>query len=136
MLGIFIMMNNYFHDVATGLLAASGMALWFIMHRLDANANAETVRYFLRIYENMSKVAKFSLYWILIGGIPRTIFYKDFEWSTAVAHAQVPAIIVKHVIVFAIVGFGAHIWIRFNKQVKDIKARLKQLEQGTAPVSQ
>jgi hypothetical protein len=29
-LGVLIMMNNYFHDVATALLAASGFVLWWI----------------------------------------------------------------------------------------------------------
>jgi hypothetical protein len=126
-LGIAIMMNNYFHDVATALLAASGIALWVIVKRYDAHPRQEerpVTEYFLTLYESMTRVARFSLYWILIGGVPRTLFYRDFEWVTAVKHGQVPALIVKHVLAFAFVGTGVHLWLRLKKRVKAIEETL------------
>ncbi len=124
-LGVIIMMNNYFHDVATGLLAASGVALWLIMRRLGAAESRQTKEYFLRIYSGMAGLARFSLYWIILGGIPRTYFYKDFEWANAVDHAQVPAIIVKHILAFVFVGTGVYLWYRFRARVKDIRHSLE-----------
>ena len=122
-IGIFIMMNNYFHDVATALLAASGFVLWFMVKRYDNSAKTkETTDYFLRIYKSTTKFAKFSLMWIIIGGIPRTIFYKDFEWANAAGKSQIPALIVKHILAFIFVGLGAYLWIKINRKVKRIKA--------------
>jgi uncharacterized membrane protein len=121
-LGVFIMMNNYFHDVATALLAASGFVIWVIVKRYDLTAKAsETTEYFLRIYRSATNFAKFSLIWIVIGGVPRTLFYKEFEWSNAVGKSQVPALIVKHILAFILVGTGVVLWIKINNKVKLIQ---------------
>lgn len=120
-LGVFIMLNNYLHDVATALLAASGVTMLIIVRRYGNNTNPDVTDYFLRIYKGITRLAKFSLCWILIGGIPRTIFYKEFEWANAVGKSQVPALIVKHVIAFIFVCTGAYIWVKINKRVKVIK---------------
>lgn len=123
--GVLIMMNNYFHDVATALLMASGVSLWLIVKRLNNTNDASVINYFLNIYSGMTRLAKFSLIWILVGGVPRTIFYVDFEWANAVGKSQVPALIVKHILAFTFVGIGVHIWIRLNKSVKEIRSRSK-----------
>lgn len=119
--GVIIMMNNYFHDVATALLMASGFALWAIVRKIDNANEKQVIDYFLKIYNDLTRLARFSLIWILVGGIPRTIFYVDFEWANAVGKNQVPALIIKHILAFTFVGIGAHIWIRLNKKVKRIR---------------
>lgn len=119
--GVIIMMNNYFHDVATALLMASGFALWAIVRKIDNANEKQVIDYFLKIYNDLTRLARFSLIWILVGGIPRTIFYVDFEWANAVGKNQVPALIIKHILAFTFVGIGAHIWIRLNKRVKRIR---------------
>lgn len=129
-LGVIIMMNNYFHDVATGLLMTSGVGLWVVMRRYVDTGNRETTEYFLRIYRGMKRLARFSLYCILIGGVPRTLFYKSFEWANAVGHNQVPAIIVKHVLAFGFVFTGVYIWLKFEKRVKKIDMSLRAAEEA------
>ena len=63
--GVAIMMNNYFHDVATALLAASSVALWVMLRRYEAGQRgADAARYFLEIQGAMVKLARFSLAWI------------------------------------------------------------------------
>jgi hypothetical protein len=120
-LGVIIMMNNYFHDVATALLLASGVAAWVMFRKYEDNNTSEVNEYFLRIYRSMTRLAQFSLVWIIIGGIPRTIFYKDFEWANAVGKNQVPALIVKHILAFIIVGTGAYVWLKISRRIKAIK---------------
>jgi hypothetical protein len=127
-LGIIIMMNNYLHDVATGLLAASGVGLWVIMRKYEDTGNREVTEYFLSIYKSMTRLARFSLLCILIGGVPRTLFYRSFEWANAVGHGQVPAIIAKHVLAFAFVGTGVYFWCRFDRKVKHIKSLMSSKE--------
>lgn len=123
-LGVIIMMNNYFHDVATALLMASGFVIWVIVKRYDASAGThDTTEYFLGIYRSATKMARFALAWIIIGGIPRTYFYREFEWANAAGKGQIPALIVKHILAFVFVGMGAYLWIKVNQRVKQIKSK-------------
>ncbi len=119
------MMNNYFHDVATALLMASGFGVWVVMKRFDERPRSkDATEYFVRVFDGMTKLAKISLWWILIGGIPRTIFYRDFEWANAVANAQIPALIVKHIMAFSFVGTGVVMWHKYGRRVRKIREAL------------
>jgi hypothetical protein len=119
--GIMLMMNNYFHDVATALLLASGVAMWVIYKRFGDSDNPEVRDYFLRLYRSITFLARFSLAWIIIGGIPRTYFYKEFEWAQYAGKGQIPALIVKHVLAFTFVGSGVYVWLKIRSKVKDIR---------------
>jgi len=121
-LAVFILMNNYFHDVATALLLASGIAMWLIVKNLGNNAKGTAVDYFMDIYYSVTRLAKFSLYWILIGGIPRILTYKKFEWANALEKNQTIGLIVKHIIAFIFVGSGVYLWLRLGKRIKEIMA--------------
>lgn len=128
-LGVIIMMNNYFHDVATALLMASGWALWVIYKRYNAlpdeiRLTPASRRYFISLYHAMTTLAKFALLWIIVGGVPRTLFYRSFEWANAVQHVQIPALIVKHILAFAFVGTGAHIWMRISREIKILESEV------------
>jgi hypothetical protein len=125
-LGILIMLNNYFHDVATALLGASGVTMWIVVKRYEKFKGPETLPYFMSLYRSITRLAKFSLYWILIGGVPRTIFYKDLEWANMAGKGQVPALIAKHIIAFIIVGTGAYFWIKLNRKIKGISSEDRQ----------
>ncbi len=123
--GIALMMNNYFHDVATALLASSAFALWVLLRRYESGERGvEAARYFLEIQRSMAKLARFSLAWIVLGGIPRTIWYADFEWANAAGRGQVPALMVKHVVAFVLVGFGIAFWRRLRARVRAVEAGL------------
>jgi hypothetical protein len=127
-LGVAIMMNNYFHDVATALLAASAVALWLMLRQYEASAGGpEAARYFLAIHARMVKLARFSLAWIVLGGIPRTIFYTRFEWANAAGKLQIPALIVKHVIAFALVAGGAWFWVQLRRRVASVQAEIGEV---------
>jgi hypothetical protein len=123
-LGVAIMMNNYFHDMATGLLVGSGFALHAIM-RIQASMNTpEATLFFLRTNSHMKKLFKFALWWVVLGGIPRTIFYTSFEWANAADKLQIPALAVKHVMMFAAVVWGIVAWRRMQKKVELLKESL------------
>jgi hypothetical protein len=123
-LGVAIMMNNYFHDMATGLLVGSGFALHAII-RIQASMNTiEATLFFLKTNRQMVKLFKFALWWVILGGIPRTIFYTSFEWANAADKLQIPALAVKHVMMFAAVVWGVVAWRRMQKKVKMLKESL------------
>ena len=72
----------------------------------------------------MTKLARFALAWIVLGGIPRTYFYMDFEWANAVGRLQVPALALKHVLIFLAVAAGVRLWMQLRKKMAVIRASL------------
>jgi hypothetical protein len=123
-LGVAVMMNNYFHDVATALMAACAFALHAIV-RVQANMNTpEATVFFLKTHKIMVKFFRFSLWWIIIGGVPRTIFYVSFEWNHFADKQQVPALMVKHVLMAAAVVYGIRAWRRLNVKVAFLQESL------------
>lgn len=122
--GTILMTNNYFHDVATGLLITSFVALWLTIHRYDKNSSAESAEALLSLYKRLTTITKHSLYFILIAGVPRTIFYTRLEWASGVGEMQVPAIIIKHVGVAICVALGVYYWRHFKRVANRISKRL------------
>lgn len=118
---ILIMTINYSHDIATAFLAVSGAMMLFLSRMHSASAGKETDLFFIRTYEMTRKAARYSLEWILIAGVPRVIFYMQFEWSDMAGDLQVIAIIIKHIVMFLLVGMGLYYWIRLNNRVKSLK---------------
>ncbi len=120
--GVFIMMSNYFHDVATALLAASGIALWIVLERFESSKRTdESRKYFLKIYRSIVRFAWFSVSWILMAGLLRIVYFADFEWANAVEKNQETALVAKLVIAFVFVVFGVFIWLALNKKVKRLR---------------
>jgi hypothetical protein len=123
-LGVAIMMNNYFHDMATGLLVGSGFALHAIIRIQKTMATPEATLFFLKTNQHMIKLFKFALWWVILGGVPRTIFYTSFEWANAADKLQIPALAVKHVMMFAAVVWGVFAWRRMQKKVAVLRESL------------
>ena len=123
-LGVAIMMNNYFHDMATGLLVGSGFALHAIMRIQTSMNSPDATLFFLKTNSQMKKLFKFALWWVVLGGVPRTVFYTSFEWANAADKLQIPALAVKHVMMFAAVVWGIVAWRRMQKKVELLKLSL------------
>ncbi len=81
---LIIMINNYFHDVATVLFDGKRYCFVDNSKKISDTDNNAVIDYFLNIFSSMTRLARFALIWIIVGGVPRTIFYVDFEWSNAV----------------------------------------------------
>jgi FlaA1/EpsC-like NDP-sugar epimerase len=123
-LGVAIMMNNYFHDVATALMIASAFVLHVIV-RIQAEMNTPVATvFFLKMYKQMVRFFRFSLWWIILGGVPRTIFYTSFEWNHFADKLQVPALMVKHVLMAAAVIYGIRAWRRLKVTVAELRESL------------
>ena len=116
-LGVVIMMNNYFHDMATGLLVGSGFALHAILRIQTSMNTPQATLFFLKTNSHMKKLFKFALWWVVLGGVPRTIFYTSFEWANAADKLQIPALAVKHVMMFAAVVWGIYAWRSMQAKV-------------------
>jgi hypothetical protein len=120
-LPVVIMMNNYFHDVATALLAASALVMLFILRIVSRESlEPSQVELVKKIYQPTTRVAVFSLIWILLGGVPRTIFFKRYEWRDAANKGIVLALLVKHFLMFSLVLAGFLLWAQVRKKISDL----------------
>lgn len=120
-LPVIIMVNNYFHDVATALLAASALTMLFILRAVSKEKlSLSQLDLVQKIYQPTTRLAVFSLVWVLIGGIPRTVFFKRFEWWDAAGKGIIPALIVKHFLMFCLVLAGFALWAQVKKKIENL----------------
>lgn len=124
---IIIIINNYFHDLATGLLLSSAVILWVLGRRAE-RGGAEEHRALARAYPTLVRFAQGAFVWIILGGIPRTIFFTRYEWDPAVINGIVPALIVKHLFMVTVIIIGALMWMRMGRL-----ARAEIAESGDPP---
>ncbi len=126
-LGILIIANNFIHDLATALLFASGAALWAIGRKYEAHSrkgDRAVTEYFVGLFRSMAGLARLSLLFIVVCGVPRTIFFRDFEWTAAVEHGQAIALAAKNMLAFVLVAAGVRLWIRLRRRVREAEATL------------
>jgi hypothetical protein len=123
-LGIALMMNNYLHDVATALMAASAFCLFAMVKVQSGSAEQAVTIFFLKCHRIMVGFFRIALCWIIIGGIPRTIFFTRFEWVNAAGKGQIPALAVKHIIMVILVVWGFWAWRRLKLTVAVLNASL------------
>lgn len=108
-----IIINNYFHDLATGVLFGAAVAMWAVA-RAAGGMEGTGLAVLRRVYPALSKLAAGALVWIIVGGIPRTIFFSRYEWDPAVVKGIVPALLVKHVLFFTAAAVGLIMWRRMK----------------------
>lgn len=110
-LSIIVIINNYFHDLATGLLLCSAVILG-VLGRQARRGGAAEQQALARAYPTLRWFALVAFAWILLGGVPRTIFFTRYEWDPAVLKGIVPALMVKHVFMVSAIVVGAVMWFR------------------------
>lgn len=123
MIGVLVMLNNYFHDVASGLLLCCAVTMMLLLRRVNVDSGPQVDRFIVEIYGHISKIAAASLVWIVIGGIVRTAAYRNYEWSDAAGREQIPALILKHIIFLILVSGGAYYWRKLSVEINKLKIR-------------
>jgi len=113
-----IIINNYLHDVATAVLIASAVLVWALDGAAARDAGGRSGELLRAAYPRLVLVARVALVWIILGGIPRTIFFSRFEWDPAVVRGIVPALIIKHVLMAAGVAIGGVMWLRIGRRLR------------------
>ncbi|MGB4593736.1 MAG: hypothetical protein WBI63_08205 [Coriobacteriia bacterium] len=121
-MSIAIIINNYLHDVATAMLIASAALVWALDRAVERDGVAGAGDLLAAAYPRLVLVARAALVWILLGGIPRTIFFTRYEWDPAVTKGIVPALAIKHVLMALAVVAGAVMWMRISKRVRNRNA--------------
>ena len=119
-LDILIIMNNYFHDVATATLLAAAVIMWVLERQARSGAPGD-LGMLARAYPTLTKFTNGALVWIVVGGIPRVITFNTHDLG-AVRGDLVPAIAVKHVAEVAAVVVGVMLWRRVRRLVASAQA--------------
>lgn len=112
-MAIFIMLNNYFHDLAVAVLFSNILLTWFYIKVFAKNSSEENIKQFVRF---STKLTFISLIFILMLGVPRAIFYKEYEWLPAAGRGQVTALIVKHIILASITLFALFLQVNIKRK--------------------
>lgn len=117
-LAVFIMMSNYFHDVATAMIMASSVTMWVILSRYEKNSSPGSAALLVWLYKGISKVVIFSWVWILSAGALRFLTFRTYEWPNAVEKHQESALMVKYCIALAMMVGGAYLWLLLMKKMR------------------
>lgn len=115
------MMSNYFHDVATAMPMACGVAMWLILKRYEAMPGPSALSSLIRLYRGISKIMIFSVVWIVGGGTIRILTLRSFEWANAAAKNQLKGLVLKYIIGTALMAGGAYLWIRLKRRIGEIQ---------------
>ena len=124
MIGILVMMNNYFHDLAAGIVFVCGMTMFVLARKVEEIGSRESKEIFLGTYPTLVHIIGGAIIFMLFAGVIRTFTYKEFEWANAVGNDQVPAIIVKHIFLGGIFFYGVVLWVKSHKKVKEMRKEL------------
>jgi len=112
------MLNNYVHDVATGLLLISALWLAWSARDLGPAPGAEAVQVFRRSYRRCVRFVFGSIGVIIATGIVRTVFFMEFEWMPALGRGLVAVLVVKHVLIFTTLGVGGYAWWHLRQRLR------------------
>jgi len=113
MFDILIIMNNYFHDVATAVLVAAAAIMWVLYRRALAKG-PEAVIALRNAYPSLTTFARWALLWVILGGIPRVFTFNTHDLGAVHSDMEylIPAIAVKHIFEVAAVVAGIVLWQR------------------------
>lgn len=116
-MGIFVMVNNFFHDFAVGLLFASLLVVSHIHKAYGTDGPEERIQFLRGLYGTFKKVILGCWVVIIAGGVVRTLAYREYEWMEAAGRGQTGALVIKHIILVALVVWGVIIQVRLKKRL-------------------
>lgn len=115
---ILILLNNYVHDVATGLLLISAVWIGWSAAALGPSPAPELIAYFRLLYRRGTRFALGSLAVIIATGVVRTVTFMEFEWRPAFGNGLIPILLLKHVLIFAMLAAGAYAWVNLRRRMR------------------
>lgn len=123
MVGILIMMNDYFHDFATAIFLTCTYAMLLLVRYVE-DKGTEAKGLVVGIYPKMLHVNAGAVIFLFMAGIVRAFTYKDYEWANAVGNGQVPALIVKHILLFVLFFYSVYLWVWVHKKIQALRKEL------------
>ncbi|MFC2072905.1 hypothetical protein ACFLUU_09490 [Chloroflexota bacterium] len=121
-IAVLVMLNNYFHDLAVAVLFCSVLVSWLVWRGLQKeDARADSAFFKNHIWQGLSMFIWGSLAWILVGGVIRAIAYQNYEWLPAAGRSQIPALIIKHVLLVSMVSVGLYLHLKMSRRISQTR---------------
>lgn len=121
MASILVMLNNYMHDFATALVVVCSYAMLLLVRYAEKKGSQETAAMVLSIYPKMLHLTAGSFIFLIFAGVIRSFTYKSYEWAEAAGRGQVVALMIKHVILFILFGYGIYLWVKVYRRIKVLR---------------
>jgi uncharacterized membrane protein len=115
---ILLMLNNYVHDVATGLLLISALWVAWSARELGEKPAPAAVDLFRAMYRRSVHFVWGSVAVIVATGVIRTVNFMRFEWQPALGRGLVPVLVMKHVLIFTLLGVGGYAWLQLRRRLR------------------
>lgn len=114
--GVLVMLNNFFHDFSVALLACALLGLAVLWRAAPETAPAAAP--VIAALEKLGiRVAWASFAGIILFGVGRTAAFMDYEWFPAVGRGLVPALAVKHVFLVLLLGMMLRAALRARRDL-------------------
>jgi len=116
----FLLMNNYFHDVATAMLPACALVLWLFRKYLNNGAESPVLRAYARsLYRGMVRLVWISLVWIMVSGLIRIATFDTFEWVNAAQKGYQAGLFMKYGLAAVMIVVGIIFWLRVASATRE-----------------
>jgi hypothetical protein len=102
----FLLMNNYFHDVATAMFLSCAAALALVRRAAGTPACPAAGAYAAAIRKSIKRLAWFSAAWIVVSGVVRFATLDAFEWKNFSDKGLEAGLIAKYVIAALMLCLG------------------------------
>jgi hypothetical protein len=112
---VLIAINNYSHDAAAAFLAVSLAVVWILSRDFPSSGDPALDVSFVRVYSGVARTARYSLFWLLIAGIPRALFFREYESSGVM--------VIKYGGMAFLVGMGLLSWGRLSKKTGHLRSK-------------
>lgn len=115
MLEILITINNFAHDLVSALFIAGIILLIILAREVEKHKTAETIYLYRSVSRKFSPLILISLVLIFVLGFFRYLTY-DYTFPESFARTRVNILIIKHLILLGIVGYGVHLHFKLVKK--------------------
>ena len=119
MLDILIITNGFMHDFASAMFLACIIVVMMLAKEAERSNHPEVLKFYRVVFKKFSIVIIVSLVLIIIFGIIRLLTYDDYLSITQDSGSlRVNIIAVKHIILFAVFGYGYYLHMKLQKKLK------------------
>lgn len=119
MIDILITANIFIHDFASAMFIAGIILLAILVSEVERQRSKETLSLYRSVSKKFSPLILISLVLIFICGFFRLLYY-DYQIPDDFAQTRVNLLMIKHILLSIIVGYGIYLHFKLRKQLKNI----------------
>ena len=119
MLDTIIIINGFMHDFASAMFLACIIMVMILAKEAERSDHPEVLKFYRIIFKKFSIIIIASLVLIIIFGIIRLLTYNEYlSIIQDSGSLRVNIIAVKHIILFAVFGYGYYLHMKLQKRLK------------------